>query len=251
MQYQGKEKPMQYLVCLALMILLLAAIQEVRAAEYVVNVQHPKASDENPGTVEMPLKTIRKAAQMVKAGDTVIVKAGVYREAVRLEHSGTPGAPIAFAADPPGSVVLTGADIITGWKQMPGEEPVYQVPWEHQFIINHLRDGTPVEHHPEDSPVWGRAKQVMVDGHHLAPAGGLSKLVEEWRENQERQLSEDLQLIPDPGDPTTWYGMFAVDTSKKELYVWLADGSDPNEHSVEASSRGLVDGAFRCRQMDR
>lgn len=233
---------MQYLMCLMLFILMLAAINEVRAAEYVVDTQHPKASDENPGTAESPLKTIGKAARMVRAGDTIIVKSGVYREAVRLEHSGTPGAPVTFVADPPGSVVITGADVVTGWKRMPGEEPVYQVSWEHQFIINHLRDGTPVEHHPEDAPVWGRAEQVMVDGHHLAPAGDLSKLVQEWRENQERRLSEDLPLVPDPDDPTTWYGMFAVDTSQKKLCIWLADGSDPDEHSVEASSRGLIFG---------
>lgn len=55
---------------------------------YYVNNQNPIASDSNPGTLDYPFKTISKAANVVKAGEKVIVKSGVYRESVRLKHSG-------------------------------------------------------------------------------------------------------------------------------------------------------------------
>ena len=69
---------------------VLAALASGAAArEYVVDVQHPQAADENPATPDRPLKTVGKAALLAKPGDTVLVRPGVYREAVRLRQSGT------------------------------------------------------------------------------------------------------------------------------------------------------------------
>lgn len=215
------------------------------ARDYVVNGQHPQASDENSGTEERPFKTISKAAQLARAGDTVIVKAGVYREDVRLSHSGTPQAPITFVADPMGAVIITGADEITGWEKMPGQVPVYRVSWPHQFVINRREDGTPIEHHPGDASLWGRAEQVIVDGKQLLPTSNLNELAKAWKKHREAikngQQSPVLQSpLPNLGGP--FAGMFAVDTAKKALYIWLTDDSDPNEHSVEAATRGLIFG---------
>jgi hypothetical protein len=229
---------MQFVLYLSYLASMLITIQTSNAMEYVVDAQNPQASNQNIGTVELPLKTISKAAEIAQAGDSVIVKAGIYREAVILQNNGTPQAPIRFAADPMGSVVVTGADVITNWKQLPEQPSIYYVPWEYQFIINHLKDGTPVEHHPGDAPIWGRAEQVIVDGYQLAPVGKLDELIKQIHPKS----SEIASKVPDPKDPNTWYGMFAVDTSKKELYLWLADGSDPNNHHVESASRGLIFG---------
>jgi hypothetical protein len=237
-----------------LIALLLTFSQRAWARDYVVNGQHPQASDDNPGTAEQPLKTIAKAAQLAQAGDMVIVKAGVYREAVKLRSSGTPEAPIAFVADPPGSVVITGADVVTGWKRLPGDAPIYCVSWNHQFIINHV-NGKPVEHHPEDAPRWGRAEQVIADGKQLLPVITLDDLKKAWDEHtqaiKDKKPSPVLQppvafLTPFPlsggdmGSPLA--GMFAADTSQKFLYLWLADGSDPNQRRIEAATRGLIFG---------
>ncbi len=43
---------------------LLAMTQGSWAREYVVDGQHPQASDKNPGTVKRPLRTISKAAEV-------------------------------------------------------------------------------------------------------------------------------------------------------------------------------------------
>jgi PKD repeat protein len=60
----------------------------------------PTGSDSSPGTEALPWRTIQKAATTVSAGDTVYVRAGTYREAVRITRSGAPGAFITFAAYP-------------------------------------------------------------------------------------------------------------------------------------------------------
>jgi len=107
-------------VVFACTLLLLA---EGMGAVYVVDNRHPNASDANPGTADRPFKTINRAAQLVQPGDTVIVKAGIYREHVRLTRSGKAGLPITFVADPIGSVVITGADIATDWERADNDAP--------------------------------------------------------------------------------------------------------------------------------
>ena len=86
-----------------------------RAATYYVDANNPSASDTNPGTEARPWKTIGKATSLVKPGDTVFVKAGVYREIVILSRSGTAANPITIAAFPgdEGKVVINAAEPVT------------------------------------------------------------------------------------------------------------------------------------------
>ena len=88
----------------------------VLAATYHVSQRLPQASDAGPGTVERPWRSISKAAETVQPGDSVVIHAGVYREHVRPGRSGTATAPISYEAAPGEEVVLTGADVITGWE---------------------------------------------------------------------------------------------------------------------------------------
>lgn len=211
-------------------LLLLALALPARATVYVVT---PRGADSNPGTAARPFQTIGKAASVAGPGDTVKVKAGLYREAVRLSRSGTAKAPIQFAADPPGSVVVSGADIVSGWTRTPGDAPVYQIPWNFVFAID-FHDGKPVEAHPEDEPLWGRAEQVIADARQLLPTLGLDGLQKAWAAHPKNSPTVPSPL-PHLGGP--FAGCFAVDTTKKLLYVWLADGSDPNKHRMEAATR--------------
>src|SRR4051812_26117739 len=93
--------------------------------------------------------TISQAADRAGPGDTVVVRAGTYRENVRLKRSGTRDRPIRFVADKPGSVVITGADVIEHFQRVDGDEPIYRVAWPHVFAIDQ-RDGKAVEYHPEN-----------------------------------------------------------------------------------------------------
>ncbi len=223
-------------------------------AVYVVDGQAPNASDTNPGTPDAPLKTINRAAEIVQPGDTVIVKAGVYREHVRLTRSGKPGAPVTFVADPPHSVVITGADIMTGWERVPGEEPVYRIPWKHRFIINTRPDGSLVEQHPDDEEhrLWGRAELVLSDGQMCLPMLRLEELRSAWSRHAEALKAGKPSPVLQPPLPNLarpFAGAFCVapkeeapQAQERWLYVWLADGSDPNQHQIEAATRGALFG---------
>ena len=57
----------------------------------------PSGNDRNPGSRQAPLATIAAAAARAKAGDTVNIAPGVYREKVIFRKSGTHAAPITVA----------------------------------------------------------------------------------------------------------------------------------------------------------
>jgi hypothetical protein len=220
--------------------MLCARVPCVSAATYVVA---PSGSDSNTGTLALPFQTIAKAAGAAHAGDTVIVKAGVYREAVHLRNSGTTGAPIKFVADPPGSVLVSGADVETDWQRASGDAPIYEINWDHVFAID-WNAGKPIEFHPDDAPLWGRAEQVIADSKQLLPAPDIETLAKDWA-----ALSAEVQAGKSPavappvhglGGP--FVGYFFADTVNKHLYVLLADGSDPNKHQMEAATRAQTFG---------
>jgi hypothetical protein len=59
--------------------------QQVYAASYYVS---PSGSNTSPGTLSLPWKTITKAADTLVAGDTVYIRAGIYKEQVVPKNSG-------------------------------------------------------------------------------------------------------------------------------------------------------------------
>jgi hypothetical protein len=79
---------------------MIAASGAAGAAEYIVDANHAKASDDNAGTADAPLKTIAKGVALAKAGDTVLVKAGTYPEAVKIASGGEAGKPLTLKAAP-------------------------------------------------------------------------------------------------------------------------------------------------------
>ena len=44
-----------------------------------------KGDDSNPGTLELPFRSINNAVSKVKAGDTIIIREGIYKEKIYLE----------------------------------------------------------------------------------------------------------------------------------------------------------------------
>jgi hypothetical protein len=82
-------------------------------------------ADTNPGTLDKPLRTIQKCAEIAKAGQTCFIRAGVYRETVRPANSGTAAAPITFVPYNNEQVTISGADPVSGWSLYKGN--IYQV----------------------------------------------------------------------------------------------------------------------------
>jgi len=83
-------------------------------------------SDSATGSLAAPFQTIGHAAAIAQPGDSVLVRAGTYRETVIPNNSGNASSPITYAAYNNEKVVLDGADPITGWTQFKGN--IYRAP---------------------------------------------------------------------------------------------------------------------------
>lgn len=114
----------------------------------------PDGSNENPGTIRRPFKTIQKCAEVVQSGETCWLRAGVYREEVRPAASGTESAPITFAAYEDETVTISGADLVTEWT--PHQDSIFQA--EVKLPIANYRD------------TGFFANQVFVDGEMMPEA---------------------------------------------------------------------------------
>jgi hypothetical protein len=65
-------------------------------------------NDDHAGSAEAPLATIQKAVSLARAGDTVLVRGGVYKGHVMLQFSGEPDKPIVLKAAPGEKPILDG-----------------------------------------------------------------------------------------------------------------------------------------------
>jgi len=88
----------------------------------VVDQKHPKASDENPGTNEKPLLTINAGLEKANPGDTVLVRAGLYRENVVIKTSGTEDNRITLRAVKGERVIVSGGVELKNWQKCTKEE---------------------------------------------------------------------------------------------------------------------------------
>ena len=107
---------------LACMGVLAGMAGQVQAATYVVDQAAPGAADTNPGTEEKPFKTVQRAAEAAKPGDTLCVMAGKYDERVKVKAGGTEGKPVAFVAMPRRSARVGGFDLEASYLRVEGFE---------------------------------------------------------------------------------------------------------------------------------
>jgi hypothetical protein len=99
-------------VCLALTLMLAIAPAAQAATYYVATTGNDSAA----GTEEaLPFRTIQKAANLMRAGDTCLIRAGTYRETITPANSGEAGAPIIFDAYQNERVIISGANIVSGF----------------------------------------------------------------------------------------------------------------------------------------
>ncbi|MGO8703070.1 MAG: DUF1565 domain-containing protein [Candidatus Brocadiia bacterium] len=108
--------------CLVVLSAISLLGRESRASVYVVDQAAPGAADTNSGAEESPFKTVQRAADLVKPGDTVFVMAGRYEERVELKTSGSKGKPITFQAMPRRSAIVNGFDVPASYVRVAGFE---------------------------------------------------------------------------------------------------------------------------------
>ena len=155
-------------------------------------------------------RTISEAAKAVTPGDTVLIHTGVYRESVRITAIGTPARPIVFEAAPAATVVVSGADRVTGWQKEPGPDNVYSVAWPYSFQNNRANHTQPEDDYHR---MIGRTEQVMVQNYPM------------------HQVLQRAQMSR---------GSFFADLDGKRLYAWDPANQDLNSLNVQASTREVV-----------
>jgi hypothetical protein len=115
--------------------------QTAHAAHFWVDV---KASASGDGSSEQPFATIQQAARIAGAGDTVHVRAGVYRERVVPEHGGEPGKSIKYVSESLHAAIIKGSD---PWQPAWRDEGdgVYsgELPEAHFTDTNYVDGGNP------------------------------------------------------------------------------------------------------------
>ncbi|HEY3857828.1 MAG TPA: right-handed parallel beta-helix repeat-containing protein [Verrucomicrobiae bacterium] len=80
---------------------------------YYVDPQHPAASDLPAwGYQAVPLATLAEACAIAQPGETVVLRGGIYREALSPKNDG-----VVFRAMKSEKAVISGADLIEGWKR--------------------------------------------------------------------------------------------------------------------------------------
>jgi Bacterial Ig-like domain (group 3)/Protein of unknown function (DUF1565) len=95
----------------ALAVLVLTLVPSLTAQAGATYYVSTTGSDSNPGTKNEPWLTIQHAANAVKAGATVYVFGGVYKESVNFPRSGTASAPITFQSYPGETAVIDGTGV--------------------------------------------------------------------------------------------------------------------------------------------
>jgi len=197
------------------------------AAEYFVDGKSKAADDAGPGTAAKPFKTIGAAVAKLKPGDVLTIRAGVYREAVKVTASGTKDAPVTIRAATGEHVVITGADLVRGWKKFdnPKKKPIW--------VLKPFPAWKRFKYDPYEGHGRGAGPQLIYDDRLLSESPALEKLtVASFY--YDRSGEGSLYLWPPPAKS----GPFVTERDARwwDEPVNLA-AEDPNEHYVEASVR--------------
>ncbi len=158
---------------------------------YFVDQTNSAASDTNPGMESLPWKTIHKANIKVSAGDTVIVKAGVYHDWICPSAIGNDDNWIVYKSEP------LHAAILDGWVDL-DSAAVEGSDWRHVS--------------PDTGNIWLRDLKI-------------ASFEEAWMDSTRLGYP-----FPYPCDTLTFAPGRSYVDSTKTLYVWLPGGETPFGH---------------------
>lgn len=195
-------------------------------------------SDYNKGTEREPFLTIQKAADVVSAGDTVMVHEGVYREWVKPRLGGlSDGMRITYMAAKNEKVVIKGSEIIKGWECV--EDTVWKVEVENSIFGEYNPYNTEVEGDwlvaPRENKV--HTGEVYLNGQSFFEAISIEKVInpDRWEKSiYETWGNCDEKLINPENSIYRWYA--EVNDDKTVIYANF-HGADPNEETVEINVR--------------
>lgn len=185
------------LLCAVALILHPASALSV---DYFVDASN--CSNGNTGLEGSPLCKIQAAVNLAGPGDTVYVLDGDYREEILIKNkAGTADRQFRLYAYTGHRPVVYGSNLVSGWT--PHQGTIWKVG---NWTVN--------------------SQQVFVDDVPLQQIGNVG-------------FSGPAGYFVPKGTAVNdmTEGSFFYDSPTQTLYVWLADGSDPNSHKVEVSAR--------------
>lgn len=199
--------------------------------------------DANNGSVDAPVRTINRAAEMALPGDEVIVHSGEYREWVKPRTSGLSNLRrITFAAAPGEHVVIKGSEPVDAWTQDgPGI-------WKATIPASVFGDFNPFATLVEGDwvvvpYVFGDEKRhlgdVYLDGHSLYEATSLESLREARVETTilDNWTGTTVSVVEPEWTARRWF----AEVGDEETVIWASFGDiDPREHLIEISVRPAV-----------
>ncbi len=110
---------------LTTLLLALAVTTQLSARTWHVSKD---GSNMNDGSAEKPVRTISKAAFNAIAGDTVLIREGVYRERVSPANTGfNDSQRVTYMAAEGDEVWLKGSEVVEGWRRERGAKSVWIV----------------------------------------------------------------------------------------------------------------------------
>ncbi|HEX5538295.1 MAG TPA: DUF1565 domain-containing protein, partial [Methylophilaceae bacterium] len=189
-------------ISLLALFFLLAPSAAWSANYYVAN----NGNDASSGlTLSAPFKTIQKAMNTASAGDTVYVRGGTYREEITANRGGSAGNYLNVFAYNNEVPVISGSELVTGWVKYSGniwKKTGWTV--NSQQVFDGSRDGPSLQQIGMPSSYYDSFK-------YPSPVGsGVSSMVP---------------------------GSFYYAAGSSTLYIWLANGADPNTLPIEVSTR--------------
>lgn len=210
----------------------------LRAAEFNVALN---GNDANPGTAARPLRTIQRAADLARPGDTITVHSGVYREWVNPPRGGTSDRRrIVYQAAPGELVEITGSDRVTGWTRAGGDAWKVTLPNTYFGRFNPYRE---VLHGDWFDP-RGRVHHpgaVYLDDNGFTEAASLDAVLQPVGTPGRAHPAEAAPVKPAAGAMPAVAPLWFARVGKKTTTIWAQfKGLDPNFEFVEINVRRSV-----------
>ncbi|PQV51529.1 parallel beta helix pectate lyase-like protein [Jejuia pallidilutea] len=213
---------------------------------YYVDTNNPKASDDSPGTFELPFKTIGKAAEVVKPKQKVIVKEGIYREKVTPRFGGeSDEAMISYEAAPNEKVIITGAEkLITNWSQpdidlfkksLIKSETLKKRVWSAKIPFSYFEKGNPFARINLTSWMFSHLAKSQRNAFNLDGMGqyfALKRGLMFIEGNRITQVPNYKDLAESEEDTVFW-----VEDDGLTIHLKTAEGINPNALDIEITTR--------------
>ena len=203
--------------CAAIVLVLATSVARAGATTYYV--RQTVGDDAHDGrSAATAWRTLTRLSTILKAGDTVYVGPGLYREQVTVGADGTSAARVVFFADssgehtgdPPGTVMITGADPVDTSLFVPvGPPGVYRATLPQHVLGVVEMDGSQRR--------YRRARDTM---EHLVDKLSEADVVTRLR------------------------GSHVYDEEHHELLLHTSDDREPRAHEIELMHRGAGIGMF-------